>query len=281
MPGPFYTVEAGFITPIASADAWHCSPIVYQARRLLARGLAAVRLHYWEDAADAPPGWRCKRRRPWARYVIQFGNAYLDYQGAAVRVMPLGEWLNWEVAVAQVLGRATRVAVDGAGLEVPYLSGRCLGTILRRIGPPVEKLSALKLAAHALRELHTKSICRSDASPWSLSHGDATCENVIVSMSSGSAEWIDFDMRHEWSVASDQRHADDLRSLVFSSAACLPTSLHGACVESLLSGYCEPRIVRKFGQMLEVQGCPNVFQLAQGAISYSGYCNLRRGRKPR
>jgi hypothetical protein len=235
-----------------------------------------MRLHRWQSSAAMPPGWGCKRRKRSARYVLPLGNAYLACQGATARVLPLGDWMSWELAVAQVLGRATNVAADGAGLVIPSATGKSLGTILREDGLLVDKLSALKSAASALRELHTKSMHRTDAPRWPLSHGDATCDNTIVNATADRAEWIDFDMRHEWSLGPDERHADDLRALVFSAAASLPASLHGACVESLLDGYGEPGIVRKLGQLLEAQGCPNVFQLAQGAVSYTDYCELRR-----
>jgi hypothetical protein len=192
------------------------------------------------------------------------------------RVLSLGEWLRWEVEVARVLGRTVRISLDGGGLEFPFAIGDTLGAILLGDLPHDDKLSALRMAAGALRDLHKKSTCRSAAEPWPLSHGDATCHNVIVNLPTGSVDWIDFEMRHDWSVPADERHADDLRALLFSSAACLFSSVHKPCVEHVLAGYGEPRIVHALRQWLDHQPRPTVFHLAQGAVTYVNYLRLRQ-----
>jgi hypothetical protein len=191
-------------------------------------------------------------------------------------VLPLEDWLQWELEVARVLGHATRISLDGAGLEFPFAAGDTLGAILLGDLPLDDKLSALRMAAGALRQLHARSIDRSTTESWPLSHGDATCYNVIVNLPDNSAAWIDFDMRHEWSLATDERHADDLRALLFSTAACLPAAAHAQCVEHVLTGYGEPRIVLVLRHLFDHQPCPTVFHLAQGAVSYANYVRLRQ-----
>lgn len=149
------------------------------------------------------------------------------------------------------------------------------GQILRSNLPVQEKLSAFAMAAGALRQLHSGSVQRANADHWCLSHGDATCDNVIVNRTTSSVAWIDFDMRHEWRVPAETRHADDLRALVFSSAACLPPDLYPKCAEQVVAVYDESQVLRTLRRRIERQASPNVFHLAQGPLSYADYAQLR------
>jgi hypothetical protein len=252
------------------------SPSLYRLRLALARRLAALRLHRYEGVPKTAAPWLCKRRMWWAAGLLWLGNAYLRTQGVAARVLPLADWLEWERNVAHVLGREARISADGAGLETPFFAGVTLGQILRADLPWHDKLSALRKAAGALRQLHSKLIHRSGGESWALSHGDATCHNVVVSLSTASAAWIDFDMRHDWRHPVVERHADDLRALLFSSAACLPPALHARCVQQMLGGYGEPQVAGQLCRSLEQSRCPTVFQLAQAPVSYADYRRLCR-----
>jgi hypothetical protein len=212
----------------------------------------------------------------WASVLLPLGNAYLRSQGVAAEMLSLRGWLQWEQDVARFLGRTARISVDGSGLEFPFTAGDSLSNVLRDDLPLQDKLSALQMAAGALRQLHARSVQQSDAEPWPLSHGDATCHNVIVNLSTAAVEWIDFDMRHWRSVPADERRADDLRALLFSAAACLSPADYAKCVEQVLTGYGGPRTVSALRQSLDRQRCPTVFQLAQAPMSYADYFQLRR-----
>lgn len=273
MFGPFSIVGDASITPTEYAEASFCQPAVYQTRLAIARTLAGVRLHRLEPA-DA--GWQRKRRRRWASGLVRAGNAYLRSQGVSVRILPLQEWLEWERQVAGALGRDSRISPDGSALDRPFIVGSSLSEILRGHLPWEDKLSALQAAAGALARLHSKWIHSLDGAAWELSHGDATCHNVIVNLSTASAEWIDFDMRHERSLPAVEQHADDLRALLFSSAACLPAGLQVMSAERTLAGYGDPAVVRQLRRSLERPHCPAVFHLAQGPVSYAEYWRLWR-----
>jgi tRNA A-37 threonylcarbamoyl transferase component Bud32 len=276
MFGPSSTIGDASITPTEYADVSPRSPFVYRARLALARTLAAVRLHRLDTVQDTPAHWQRKRRTELARILLRPGNAYLRAQGMAVRVLPRAEWLCWERQVAQALGREARISPDGAALETPFIPGNTLAEILRGSLPLEDKLSALRTAAGALKLLHSKAIHHADGEAWGLSHGDATCHNVVVNLSTSSAEWIDFDMRHEWLCPVIERHADDLRALVFSSAACLPSALHATSAEQTVGGYGEPQVVRQLQKSLEKPRGPTVFQLAQAPMSCTEYFRLCR-----
>jgi hypothetical protein len=191
-------------------------------------------------------------------------------------MLPRAEWLCWERQVAQALGREVRLSLDGTALETPFIPGKSLAEILGGSLPWEEKLAVLRTAAGELRWLHSQAIHRPDGEEWELSHGDATCHNVIVDLSTSAAEWIDFDMRHEWRCPVIERHADDLRALVFSSAACLPSGLHTTAVQQILAGYGEPGVICQLRTSVERTHCPTVFQLAQGPISCTDYFRLCR-----
>src|SRR5690349_16581331 len=83
-------------------------------------------------------------------------------------------------------------------------------------------VAALCLASTALRELHGQSMDVA-GSDWQLSHGDATCHNVLIDNEHHVAHWIDFDIRHRLGLPKLERHADDLRALIFSSCSMVPS----------------------------------------------------------
>ena len=276
MFGPSSIIGDASTTPTEYADVLPYPPLLYRARLALARTLAAVRLHRLEAVHDTQTRWQRKRRTRLAGALRRLGNAYLYAQGMAVRMLPLAEWLCWERRVAQVLEREARISPDETALETPFIPGNTLAEILGGNLTWEEKLAAARTAAGALRLLHCKEINCADGQAWELSHGDATCHNVIVDLPALSAEWIDFDMRHKLSCPAAERHADDLRALLFSSAACLPSALHATSVEQTLAGYGEPRVVCQLRKSLEEPRCPTVFQLAQGPMSREEYLCLCR-----
>ena len=279
MSGPFCTSRDASITPTACGDLPWSLRIAYCARLAVARRLAAVRLHHWSYVSDDPNG-DCfrKRRTTWAEILIPPGNWYLRAQGAFSEVLPLRKWVAWEIEVASRLGRKTRILDDQQGLEMPLIPGQSLDELLQANLPLTEKLHAVFLSAAALRKLHQIAMPafndNDKDSTWPLSHGDATCRNVIVDAASGTAGWIDFDMRHRPGLSPLTRQADDLRALLWSSAARLDASAHRNCVAAAIDGYAAPEVTREVQRLMNGLLCPTVFQLAQASLAPAEFVGL-------
>ena len=75
----------------------------------------------------------------------------------------------------------------------------------------------LSIATESLRKFHATEIQVAGARSCLLSHGDASINNVLYDSETQVATWFDFDLRHDFRCEATSRHADDLRSLLFSA----------------------------------------------------------------
>lgn len=275
MSGPSCTSQDEFTTPTAFDDNGWWWKTRYIRRLNFARRLAAVRFHRWDASPNLPNGWLCKRRGSLSEILIPPGNLYLRLQGALSEMLPLKSWMTWEQAVAAQLKREIRPTADRRGLEFPRLPGTSLEEILRAGQSESEKLQATFLAAAGLRNLHQVTLSAFGTSDWPLSHGDATCRNVILDQETSTAQWIDFDMRHRSHLSPAIRHADDLRALIWSSAARLEASTYHACIAAACAGYGDRDTSREMGRLIDKRVCPTVFQLGQAEISAADFAKLR------
>ena len=208
----------------------------YESRRLFAKMLARIELHRVQtlDTTGGAIVWKTRRRT--SRIAVSAGNLFLKMQRAGVEVLTTDEWLRWELAVwsaknrsaldndvNKVSQRAAYPCVQSNGLLIPRLPGEPLSRILADARRPIgSRLQCVGWALQSLEHLHSHSADWGDGLVQPISHGDATAENVIIDISNQSACWIDFDTRHRASLRAIERHADDLRALVFSTAYHLP-----------------------------------------------------------
>lgn len=250
--------------------------LAYTWRRALGRCLVSIPLHRWSSPSDLPCGWRRKSRVLRCEAILPLGNLYLWAQGAPSEVLPARRWLEREAVVAATLGRDVQTRPGLRALDMRLIPGVCLREILLEASSLDSKLEALRLAAGALRQLHAVSVREADGNRLALSHGDATCNNVIVDQMAHSAAWIDFDTRHRAHLATPDRHADDLRALLLSSAACLSERADPDCAETVFEGYGDETIMQQVRQCLMRQCCPDVFHVAQAGLSFARYHKLRR-----
>lgn len=275
MPGPSSTSRDASTTPTRFVEPTLAVRTLHRARLVLARRLAALRLHRLTVQAHHGERWLCKRRTRFAELLVRLGNLYLVAQGALSEVLVLKEWIAWELQIAESLQRDIGVAADQRGLEFPVITGCSLEELLRSNQPLAEKLRGVTLGATALRSLHERSICTFGDASWSLSHGDATCRNVVVNLATNTAHWIDFDMRHRRGLSPVTRQADDLRALLWSSAAWLTSARSPDCVAALAAGYPDTHIWAEVQRMMGHPTCPSVFQLSQAALSVEDLAGLR------
>ena len=244
--------------------------LVHRCRRRLAIVLATVELHRMSHRESDGQILVAKRRSWLSRLLVPAGNLYLRLMGADSEVLSEEQWRRREQIVASA---ATR----GDAIITPLLSGETLCSILRRRDlSEDQKTSAILLALRELRSMHA-SVFEADAGEERLfSHGDATAQNVCVDTSKESAAWFDFDTRHRQGISAVHRQADDLRALIFSSAACMPgedfTKVASLCAGAL----CSSELIRGFLERLTSSWRkPNTFHLAQAPLSFSAYQDLR------
>ncbi|MBS0204608.1 MAG: hypothetical protein JSS49_17020 [Planctomycetes bacterium] len=255
----------------------------YCVRLVLARHLASIRLHHSHLDLSVGRTIRIKRRTRWSAILIPLGNAWLRLQGTLSTALPLPEWLLWETAVGRALGRTVGIEGDQRGIQVADHPGICLAVLLQsNIDLPM-KLAAIQAAATALRRLHQACIDGCGLINWPLSHGDATSRNVIIDPATGTATWIDFDMRHLPTLATTTRRADDLRALLWSSLADLAESAFADGIAAGFDGYADAAIESEVRDLTLATVCPTTFELAQAPFSANAFVVLQallRARSP-
>ena len=164
-----------------------------------------------------------RKRRSWFAWLLIFpGNVVFWFRRVPLRVLYTGQWLRWERRLKLAL-RNESIPVC-AELLCETIPGQPLSQCLcDRQVESGDRLTRLKIATRALKDLHKETISLPGFErPIVLSHGDATVANVLYCDPTEQAEWFDFDLRHNLGVDTDQRHADDLRSLIFSAGVFCP-----------------------------------------------------------
>ena len=164
-----------------------------------------------------------RKRRSWFAWSLIFpGNIVFRFRRVPLRVLYNGQWLRWE----QTLKLALRNESIPAGTELlcetipgqPLSQRLCDGEV-----ELADRLAWLKVATTALKNLHKETVLLPGFErPITLSHGDAAISNVLYCDQTEQAEWFDYDLRHDLRMDADQRHADDLRSLIFSAGVFCP-----------------------------------------------------------
>ena len=244
------------------------SRLLHEFRLRLARRLAAVELHRWQEPSETDTVIR-KRRSRLSRFQVPPGNLYLRLMGADSFVLTEAAWHGWEALVSGA-------QVEERDVVIPRVRGEVLSSLLQsRMRSLAEKRDAIRLAIQALRDLHSRQI-NLNGNPWRLSHGDATAGNVRVDLERGTAGWFDFDMRHRRRLSEQYRHADDLRAFAFSCAAS-QSEPSGEFFAELITFYCDLTTRREIVIRLQNDWQrPICFHLAQAPLSYERYHEFRK-----
>ena len=255
-------------------------PFRYNLRRGLAKFLARIELHQFEKL-DSPMGEMVRKTRRRNGLAITLGNLYLRIQRAGVEVLPTHKWLQWESSVWAAMNNEVKCSDDrlsdriipciqSVGLMMPRLPGIPLGASLADQNMAIGiKLQCLGWALKSLADLHECAADWGDGLVQLISHGDATAENVIIDPSRRRANWIDFDTRHWKHLPAIERHADDLRALIFSTASNLARSDYPTLSARIRDSYRHRDVIQFFRNRLAADWqCPNTFQLAQAPLSH-------------
>jgi hypothetical protein len=251
--------------------------LIHEGRRCLGAVMARCRLHdicYADRAGDVVV---VKSRRPGSRIAIYVGNLFLKYQKCDAEILRTDEWIRWENEVRIPKNETDFASVAelspgcGHSFTRRHLSGFSLRQVLKE-GRYTDdlKFSAVEWAVDALCQLHRRSADWGRGMIQSVSHGDATVNNVIINFDSQDADWIDFDMRHLPSLSELDRRTDDLRALVFSAAVYLPDSQFPRLAETAISSINDRCLLIRFRERLAFDWWQfDTFQLAQAPLSWN------------
>lgn len=200
------------------------------------------------------------KHRKWYGWIpIMIGNFVLRFRHPRLYVLPTPQWLAWEQQIQPIVPGNDVYLFQGHGLNCKILPGEPLAKLLIQVdqdrkegvcrvptsgtddAKEVEALTWAAWGARALAELHgtvlefygddeqnkKNMLCSSQTKrsnpvdlPIRLSHGDAGISNLMIDLASQSAQWFDFDLRHDLQIASDKRQADDLRAFLFTLGLC-------------------------------------------------------------
>ncbi len=262
--------------------ASHFDGLLHEARRLTGRILACGRLHRVRRVRVDDTALMLKSRRLGSGIAIRVGNIYLRRQRSNVEVLVDDEWLRWELAVESATSHEIVFQTHPSpyekfgGLVSRVCSGRPLQNILiDRASSLDEQFAAIRWAMAALDQLHQHQADWGNGLHQSISHGDATANNVIIDSRTQSASWIDFDTRHHRQLPTADRRADDLRALIYSVASHLPQSHYPRLAQEFSAQRPEATVVNRFRCHLESDWRRlNTFQLAQAPLSWKNSAAL-------
>lgn len=253
-------------------DPWR-----HELWRRISRILASGRLHRIRFARVEGVEIVLKSRRLGSGVALALGNLYLRWQRSDVAVLTDNAWLQWEFAVEAATQHGvilkTRPATHERfrGLISHVCPGRSLRSVLTDPACSLdEQFAAMRWAMAALHQLHRHQADWGHGLRQSLSHGDATVNNVVIHTQSNTATWIDFDTRHHPQLSALDRHADDCRALVYSAASYLPQSCYPRLATEFIASQPDASLWHRFRQRLMTDWSkPSTFQLAQAPLTWT------------
>ena len=143
------------------------------------------------------------------------GNLVFRFRVVPVMVLYKREWMRWERDVRLVT--LDEDVTLGRTLVCRKIPGESLLSLINVDTQYSEKIELLSIATESLNKFHATTILVSGVGSFLLSHGDAWLANVLYDSNTKLATWFDFDLRHDLRCEATSRHADDLRSLLFSA----------------------------------------------------------------
>ncbi len=187
-----------------------------------------------------------------AGLILPMANWLLRRRIVPARMLYGEEWFQWETFMYSELYHQSTIKISAHRFGIPYISSQNLRAILQNCDTArEEKIKSIALASTALAKFHQTSITDHSGQYYTLSHGDATVENVIIDSNRTNAYWIDFDTIHEPEIPSNLRHTDDLRAFLYTTASVLPMDSVEEGVQTILDAYINHGVVEILRQWIE------------------------------
>jgi hypothetical protein len=223
----------------------------------------------------------CKRRIAGDWILVVLSRGVFRCRRVPVSVLLRHAWVQ-RVRSIKAKIRGEEVCVRGQGilgveLITEKIPGEPLASILCQDDPFSRKQQLLVVAAKALRTFHKHELNVRGVGDCLLSHGDASIMNVIYDERLEIATWFDFDLAHDDQFAAEKRYADDLRSLLFSSAHLFNLDSIEPWVRSMREAYPELIVWSELVDQLSSRWFPlDVFHLAQVKRARKNGCMSQR-----
>ena len=213
-------------------------PVRWLGRVLMTVRFNSIGLEIHGDARH----WKKARLRR-GDFLVPLANWFAARTGMKMRVLTRSSWLRHEPLMYRLLlGRP--VDSSSRAILLPNMPGCTLRRMLCQ-SPQLnfQNEMAISLAATELARLHachTPHPC--NGRPMPFSHADATIDNVLIDLEQHTACWIDFETAHPPWLAPVVRHADDLLTMLYNSAAMLPDSALRRLCNLVLLSYGSPAV---------------------------------------
>ena len=189
--------------------------ILQSLMNLASRGVGLVNINRVSFHSKEGQEFVHKGRAAAGWILIVPGNLVFWLRCVPVRVLYKREWMRWERDVK--LATRNEDVTLGRNLVCQKIPGKSLSSLLQNDMQFSEKKELLFIATQSLKQFHETEVNVAGVGPCLLSHGDASITNVLYDSKTKLAVWFDFDLRHDLRRDAAERHADDLRSLLFSA----------------------------------------------------------------
>ena len=190
-----------------------------------------------------------KQRNVYGERAAEVINFYFRTGGIPIRyVSNARQWGRWEVKCFMMLnGDRFRASIkDGRTAVFDKLPGKSLWDHMNA-GTLTQKM--LKAAGKEYRRAHQFPV-KELGGGWS--HGDGSMTNMMYDSGSDRARLIDFEIRHERSLPTRARHADDLLVFLLDMVDRVPNRQWLPFATCFLRAYGEANVLRKLKERLVV-----------------------------
>jgi hypothetical protein len=220
---------------------------------------------------DRQNGWVRKKRTRAGAVLAWAGNRYAWMTRERVRVLPAASWRKREAWMFQHLYLSpTRTESDGT------LVMKWMGVPVLHLLQDPDRSAAFRIhlmgdVGRALARLHGT---RFDGR-W-VSHADTSMANVTHDEETGLTAWIDFEMVHTPDLSTEERQADDLRGMLFTSLSWFPEPERGPAFQALMEGVAPgPVLLRTLLEQVRSPRLPlDTFHRAQVRLPDAEHENL-------
>ncbi len=248
--------------------------MIYAALSMLTRAMMRVRINHTESITYCKKPFIRKSRRWHSALMIATANGLFKLFGVRTRFLHRSAWEHRERDMYRLLYNDD-VFVDGHRVYIPERSGRTLHAILTDPAcSEARQVSAITASVEALIRLHL-TVLPFDERARFLSHADATTFNVICDDTTRSGQWIDFETCHDARCPSVIRHADDLKTFVFSVLSLIPPERWNIILEVIQHQYTETEVWLHVLDAIRYRRRRCILTIAQTRISLEMYRRIR------
>ncbi len=212
--------------------------------RLLSFLMTVLRLHRVE--VDREEGVVRKKRTRMGVVIVWAGNGYARLAKERVRVLTIPRWHHREAMIYEHLYQSPLQTLSNGTLVMKWMGISVKGLLTSQERGPLFRLDLAREVSRSLSELHGMQF-----DGHAVSHADASMTNVVYDESNGKTAWIDFELVHTPALSTEERHADDLRAMMFTYLSFLPEPERPKAVHAMIQAYSpQPALLQAFSNQI-------------------------------